>query len=53
MIDVEKWEKASDEMKMQAAEVVKGVMKENTLTKQDNQLLREFLLGKAKGERNE
>lgn len=50
MIDVEKWNKASDEAKMQAIETIKAVMNENTLTKADNAIITDFLLGKVKDE---
>ena len=50
MIDVEKWNKASDEAKMQAIETIKAVMNENTLTKSDNAIITDYLLGKVKGE---
>ncbi len=50
MIDHEKWEKASDEVKMQAIEIIKAVMNENTVTKADNAIITDYLLGKVKGE---
>lgn len=50
MIDPEKWAAASDEMKMKAVEAIKAVMNENALTKADNAIVTDFLLGKVKGE---
>lgn len=50
MIDIEKWEKASDEVKMQAIKTIKAVMNENTVTKANNQIITDYLLGKVKGE---
>lgn len=50
MIDQEKWGNASDEVKMQAIETIKAVMNENTVTKADNQIITDYLLGKVKGE---
>ena len=50
MIDAEKWKKASDEAKMQAIETIKAVVNENLLTKNDNQIITDYLLGKVKGE---
>ena len=50
MIDAEKWKNASDEVKMQAIEIIKAVMNENLLTKNDNQNITDYLLGKVKGE---
>ena len=50
MIDIEKWNAATDETKMKAVETIKEVMNENTLTKADNAIITDFLLGKVKGE---
>lgn len=50
MIDPEKWEKASDEEKLNAIEAVKKVMKEDALTKADNAIITSYLFGKVKGE---
>lgn len=51
MIDLEKWEKASDDTKMQAVKIIKAVMNENTVTKADNAIITEYLLGKVEGEK--
>lgn len=48
MIDVEKWNKVTDEEKMSAIESIKAVMNENTLTKSDNALITDYLLNKVK-----
>lgn len=50
---MEKWNVASDEMKMQAVKTIKGVLNENTLTKADNAIITEYLLGKVEGAKNE
>ena len=53
MIDLEKWNAASDEMKMQAVKTVKNVMKEDAVTKADNALIVEYLIGKVEEKENE
>lgn len=53
MIDAEKWAAASDEVKMQAVETIKAVMNENAVTKADNAIITDYLLGKVKGENAE
>lgn len=50
MIDADKWQKASDEVKMQAIETIKAVANENAITKADNAFITDYLLGKVKGE---
>ena len=47
MIDPEKWAKATDETKLQAIQIIKAVMNENTVTKADNAIITDFLLGKV------
>lgn len=47
MIDAEKWDKASDEVKMETVKIIKAVMNENTITKSDNQLITDYLLNKC------
>ena len=53
MIDLEKWNSASDETKMQAIKAIKAIANENVLTKADNAIITEFLLGKVQGEEND
>ena len=53
MIDVEKWNAASDEVKMQAVKTIKAIMNENAVTKADNAIITEYLLGKVEGEQHE
>ncbi len=53
MIDMEKWNAASDEVKMQAVRTIKAVMNENAVTKADNAIITEYLLGKVEGEKDE
>lgn len=50
MIDLEKWNKASDEMKMQAVKIMKAVMNENAITKADNAIVTDYLLARMEGE---
>lgn len=53
MIDIEKWNAASDEMKMQAVKTIKNVMNENAVTKYDNALITEYLIGKVEEKEHE
>jgi hypothetical protein len=50
MIDVEKWNQATDEQKLQMCKSVKESVKVNTVTKDDWNLMFEFLLEKVQGE---
>lgn len=45
MIDVEKWEQATDEQKLQMCKSVKETGQSNAVTKSDWKLMFEFLLG--------
>lgn len=47
MIDPEKWEKATDEVKMQAIKTIKAVCNENAVTKADNAIITDYLLNKV------
>lgn len=48
MIGEKKWKAASDEIKLQAIEIIRTVMNENTVTKADSALITDFLLKKVK-----
>lgn len=47
MIDPEKWNAASDEMKMQTIKVMKTVVKDSSITKTDNEIIADYLLDKV------
>lgn len=47
MIDAEKWEKASDEARMQAIKTIREVMNPNAVTKADNAIITDYLLNKV------
>lgn len=47
MIDTNKWNSATDAEKMQAVKVIKGIMNDNAVTKADNAIITEYLLGKV------
>lgn len=47
MIDKAKWDKASEDVKMSAINVIKAVMNNKLVTKTDNEIIVEFLLGKT------
>ena len=53
MIDLEKWNAASDKTKMDAIKTIKAVMNDNAVTKADNAIITEYLLGKVEGKANE
>ena len=53
MIDLEKWNSASDDVKMQAIKAIKAIANENVLTKADNAIITDYLLGKVEGEKND
>ena len=47
MIDKNKWDSASDDVKMQAVRTIKEVVREESVSKADNALITEFLLRKV------
>ena len=47
MIDTNKWNEASDELKMETVKVIKSVMNDNAITKADNALITDYLLNKV------
>lgn len=47
MIDKNKWDLASDDVKMQAIRTIKAVVREESVTKADNAIITEYLLGKV------
>lgn len=47
MIDPEKWNAASDEMKMQTIKVMKTIVKDSCITKTDNEIVADYLLEKV------
>ena len=47
MIDPDKWEVASDEVKMQAIKTIKAVCNDNAITKADNAIITSYLLNKV------
>lgn len=49
MIDLEKWEQSTDEQKLQMCKSVKENVNLKTITKNDWQLMFEFLLQKVQG----
>lgn len=48
MIDETKWNKASDEQKMNAIKVIRDFMIEKSVTKADNKLITDYLLKKMR-----
>lgn len=47
MIDPKKWERLSDEQKMNTIKVIRAVMTENSVTKADNRLITDYLVNKC------
>lgn len=47
MIDKNKWDSASDDVKMQAIRAIKELVREESVSKADNALITEFLLRKV------
>ncbi len=50
MIDKDKWEASSDDMKMKAIKVIRELMTENSVTKADNRLITDYLLKRCERE---
>ena len=50
MIDKDKWEASSDDMKMTSIKVIRELMTENSVTKADNRLITDYLLKRCERE---